>query len=151
MNRRLPWITLLVVAGAVTAAALSAQTPSSGRVPLAEDVFKNVQTLQGIPVDEFMDTMGMFSAATGLNCTNCHQADNSTSWDSYAVETRLKQSARRMLRMVNALNKDNFGGTPTITCYTCHHGDQRNGRNHIACAASGHRAIQGSHRGIAFG
>jgi len=125
MNRRLPWITMLVAAGAVTAAALSAQTPSSARAPLAEDVFKNVQTLRGIPVDEFMDTMGMFSAATGLNCTNCHQADNSTSWDSYAIETRLKQSARRMLRMVNALNKDNFGGTPTVTCYTCHHGDQR--------------------------
>lgn len=28
--------------------------------PLAENVFKNVQILRGIPVDEFMDTMGMF-------------------------------------------------------------------------------------------
>src|SRR6058998_3014886 len=72
-----------------------------------------------------MDTMGMFSAATGLNCTNCHQADNSTSWDSYAIDTRLKQTARRMLRMVNTLNKESFGGGHTITCYTCHHGDQR--------------------------
>jgi photosynthetic reaction center cytochrome c subunit len=92
---------------------------------MAEDVFKNVQILRGIPVDEFMDTMGMFSAATGLNCTNCHQADNSTSWDSYAAETPLKQTARRMLRIVNATNKDSFGGRRAITCYTCHHGDQR--------------------------
>jgi len=101
-----------------------AQAPAP-RPPMAEDVFKNVQVLRGIPVDEFMDTMGMFSAATGLHCTNCHQADNSTSWDSYAVETPLKQTARRMLRIVNATNKDSFGGRRAITCYTCHHGDQR--------------------------
>lgn len=125
MNRRSQWLTMLLAAVALAAAAVRAQTPSSPRAPLAEEVFKNVQTLRGIPVDEFMDTMGMFSSATGLNCTNCHQADNSTTWDSYAVETRLKQSARRMLRMVNALNKDNFGGTHTVTCYTCHHGDQK--------------------------
>ena len=125
MNRRPQWLIMLLAAGAVMAAAVNAQTPSSLRAPMAEDVFKNVQILRGIPVDEFMDTMGMFSSATGLNCTNCHQADNSTNWDSYAVDTRLKQSARRMLRMVNALNKDSFGGTHAITCYTCHHGDQR--------------------------
>ena len=103
----------------------SAQTAQTTRSPLAEDVFKNVQILRGIPVDEFMDTMGMFSAATGLNCTNCHAADNGTSWDSYAVDTRLKQTARRMLRIVNTINKDSFGGARSITCYTCHRGDQR--------------------------
>lgn len=103
----------------------NAQAGQTTRAPLAEDVFKNVQILRGIPVDEFMDTMGMFSAATGLNCTNCHAADNSTSWDSYAVDTRLKQTARRMLRIVNAINKDSFGGARAITCYTCHRGDQR--------------------------
>ena len=103
----------------------SAQTAQTTRSPLAEDVFKNVQILRGIPVDEFMDTMGMFSAATGLNCTNCHAADNSTSWDSYAVDTRLKQTARRMFRIVNTINKDSFGGARSITCYTCHRGDQR--------------------------
>ena len=39
---------------------------------LAEEVFKNVQVLKGIPVDEFMETMGFFSASLGLNCTSCH-------------------------------------------------------------------------------
>src|SRR5437870_2708567 len=109
----------------VSAVLAQAQATFPRQGPLAEDVFKNVQILRGIPVDEFMDTMGMFSAATGLNCTNCHAADNSTSWDSYAVDTRLKQTARRMLRIVNAINKDSFGGARAITCYTCHRGDQR--------------------------
>jgi photosynthetic reaction center cytochrome c subunit len=124
MNR---WSWALVSLIVITTAApfLRAQTAVPPRRPLAEDVFKNVQILGGIAVDEFMDTMGMFSAATGLNCTNCHQADNSTSWESYAIDTRLKQTTRRMLRMVNTLNKDSFSGGHTITCYTCHHGDQR--------------------------
>lgn len=30
---------------------------------MAEDVFKNVQVLNGIPVNQFMETMGFFSAA----------------------------------------------------------------------------------------
>jgi hypothetical protein len=71
-----------------------------------------------------MDTMGMFSAATGLNCAHCHAIDNGGGWEGYATETPLKRTARRMVRMVNAINKDSFGGTRTITCNTCHRGDQ---------------------------
>src|SRR5262245_9638343 len=72
------------------------------RPPMAEGVFKNVQILKGIPVDEFMDTMGMFSAATSMNCTDCHTSDSTTTWDKFADDTPLKQTARRMMSMVNA-------------------------------------------------
>ena len=92
---------------------------------MAEEVFKNVQILKGIPVDEFMDTMGMFAAATSLNCTSCHASDNTTTWDKFAVDTPLKQTARRMMNMVNAINRTQFKGVRSVTCYTCHHGDQR--------------------------
>src|SRR5262245_21988746 len=95
------------------------------RPPMAEAVFKNVQILKGIPVDEFMDTMGMFSAATSMNCTDCHTPDSTTTWDKFAADTPLKQTARRMMLMVNALNKDNFKGVRSVTCYTCHRGDRR--------------------------
>src|SRR5215475_1490239 len=90
---------------------------------MAEQVFKNVQIIKGIPVDEFMDTMGMFSAATSMNCTDCHTSDSTTTWDKFANDTPLKQTARRMMLMVNAINKDNFKGVRSVTCYTCHHGD----------------------------
>ena len=118
--RRLAFLFTLV--GALTTAA-----PARGQsaVPLAEQTFKNVQILRGIPVDEFMDTMGMFSAATGLNCAHCHAINNGAGWEAYATETPLKQTARRMLRMMNAINKDSFGGARVITCNTCHRGDQR--------------------------
>ena len=52
---------------------------------MAEDRFKNVQVLKGIPVDEFMDTMGMISSALGLNCLDCHTSDSDTAWERFAV------------------------------------------------------------------
>ena len=39
---------------------------------MVEDVFKNVQALKGITVDEFMGTMGIMSASLGLCCNDCH-------------------------------------------------------------------------------
>ena len=95
------------------------------RPPMAEAVFKNVQILKGIPVDEFMDTMGMFSAATSMNCTDCHTPDSTTTWDKFADDTPLKRTARTMMLMVNALNKDSFKGVRAVTCYTCHRGERR--------------------------
>src|SRR5438128_1122717 len=95
------------------------------RPQLAEEAFKNVQIIKGIPVDEFMDTMGMFAAATGMNCVDCHTSDSTASWENFGKETPLKQTARKMMLMVNAINKDNFRGVRSVTCYTCHRGDQR--------------------------
>jgi hypothetical protein len=116
--------TATLLAGLLSAAFAAAQAPPQ-RPPRAEEVFKNVPLLRGMPVDEFMDTMGMFSAATGLNCTDCHTTDTNDSWDKFAAETPLKQTARRMIVMVNAINKTHFGGQRRVTCFTCHNGVQR--------------------------
>jgi hypothetical protein len=86
---------------------------------MAEDVFKNIQVLKGIPVKEFMNTMGFFSAATNLNCIDCH-SPQSESLDGYAIDTPRKQTARRMVLMVNQINQSQFGGRRLVTCYTCH-------------------------------
>jgi len=88
---------------------------------MAESVFKNIQVLKGIPVDEFMDTMGMFAAATTKDCTGCHSIDIlSGSRDAFAVVTPMIQRARQMVVMMNALNRTYFGGQKRVTCYTCH-------------------------------
>ena len=34
----------------------------------------------------------------------------------------MKQTARRMIVMMNTLNRTNFGGKRMVTCYTCHRG-----------------------------
>jgi hypothetical protein len=100
---------------AAPAAPAQAQRPQ-----MSEEVFKNVQILKGIPVDEFMDTMGMFASALALNCIDCHTPDSVGTWDNFAKETPLKERSRKMMLMVNAINKDNFGGVRAVTCYTCH-------------------------------
>src|SRR6201982_2133527 len=91
-------------------AILLAQVLPEQRPSMAENVFKNVQVLKGIPVDEFMGTMGFFSASLGLNCTDCHVDESGGNWAKYADDNALKQTARRMMQMVSALNKSSFGG-----------------------------------------
>jgi len=45
------------------------------RAQMSEEAFKNVQLLKGIPVDEFMGAMGLFSAAVSMCCLECHAPD----------------------------------------------------------------------------
>ena len=42
---------------------------------MSDEAFKNVQLLKGIPVDEFMGAMGLFSAALSMCCLECHAPD----------------------------------------------------------------------------
>ena len=119
----------IIVTGAAAAACLLgsaltlAQAGQTPRPQMSEEVFKNVQVLKGIPIDEFMDTMGMFSAALSLNCIDCHVPESVGTWDKFADDTPLKQTARRMVTMVNAINKDHFRGVRSVSCYTCHNGN----------------------------
>ena len=46
------------------------QTPP--KPVMVEDVLKDVRMLRGISVNEFMATMGFFSASTGRSCNYCH-------------------------------------------------------------------------------
>ena len=110
------------LAGAVWAAG---QAAPPAKPPMAEEVFKNVRVLRGIPVDEFMGTMGVFSAALGISCEDCHGSGD-TSWDKYALDTSpRKVTARRMIQMMASINQASFGGRQVVTCYTCHRGSDR--------------------------
>src|SRR4051812_31715942 len=92
---------LLSVAFAGGQARPTGQTTAGEKPLMAEDVFKNIQVLRGIPIDEFMGTMGFISAATSLNCTDCHVAEAIADWDKYKDDTPIKNTARRMIVMVN--------------------------------------------------
>ena len=90
--------------------------------PMADNVFKNIQVLKGIPADEFMDTMGMFASSLIYDCTGCHVKEILIDRAAFAVATPRIQRARQMVVMVNALNRTYFGGQPRVTCFTCHRG-----------------------------
>jgi photosynthetic reaction center cytochrome c subunit len=113
-------------AAASAPAAKKAATPAKAApsgAEMAEAAFKDVTVLKGISVDEFMDTMGFFSASLSYNCTDCHGEDAVDDWANFAKDTPHKTTARNMILMVNELNKNHFGGSRVVTCYTCHRGD----------------------------
>ena len=87
---------------------------------MADDIFKNVQVLKGLTVDEFMGTMGFIAASLSMNCIDCHTTEAASDVTKYAVDTPTKQTARKMILMVKAINAANFGGKQTVTCYSCH-------------------------------
>ncbi|MEQ1909301.1 MAG: photosynthetic reaction center cytochrome c subunit family protein [Vicinamibacterales bacterium] len=113
-----------VFVGVLSVAIVNGQTGAPERAPLSEEVFKNVQVMKGIPVDQFMATMGFFSASLGMSCGDCHAADD-RNWDGFAVDNPRKRTTRRMITMMAAINKDNFGGRQVVTCFSCHRGADR--------------------------
>jgi hypothetical protein len=90
----------------------------------SDEVFKNVQVLKGIPVDDFMGTMGIMCAALGFDCSDCHTGAGTVNVN-WAADTPKKLTARRMVLMMTAINRDNFSGRQMVTCWSCHHGRDR--------------------------
>src|SRR5665213_1542611 len=103
------------------AAAGQAQAAGTPKPQMSEAVFKNIQVLKGIPVDEFMGTMGVFTTSLSLCCGNCHTGAG-TSNPKWEDDPPRKRTARAMVSMVQNINKTSFGGRQVVTCWTCHRG-----------------------------
>jgi len=102
----------------------AAAQPAPDKPLLSDQVFKNVQVLKGIPVDDFMETMGIMTAALQFDCSDCH-ANAGTDRVDWAADTPRKRTARRMVTMVAKINNENFGGRQMVTCWTCHRNRDR--------------------------
>jgi hypothetical protein len=109
----------IAVAGLINAASGAPQNASQEKPLLAEDVFKNIQVLKGIPVDDFLETMGIMAAALQFDCSDCHVGAGTDKVD-WAADTPRKRMARRMVEMVATINRTSFGGRQMVTCWTCH-------------------------------
>lgn len=98
-----------------------AQTPAPGRgaapPKLAEEVFKNIQSLKGTPADQLIPAMQFISASLGVECGFCHVHGKMD-----ADDKREKKTARDMIAMTNAINTGHFKGHREITCNSCHNG-----------------------------
>ena len=79
--------------------------------------FKNLQVLKDVPPDQLIPAMQFMSASLGVECEFCHVRDAFDKDDKQS-----KQTARRMIQMMVALDKDQFQGERAVTCYTCHRG-----------------------------
>lgn len=91
----------------------------------AEEVFKNIQLLKGMPAARLLRVMEIgYARSLGVNCTHCHVAGQ---WEKDDKPT--KQIARDMIVMVRGINNDYLkkiknlkSETPTVNCTTCHRG-----------------------------
>lgn len=89
--------------------------PAEGKT--ASQQFKNIQVLKDIPANELIPSMQFIAASLGVDCEFCHVKG---AFDKDDKEE--KQTARKMITMMFAINKDNFGGHREVTCNSCHHG-----------------------------
>lgn len=111
-------LTLLAVAGAQAQSAHAAGPAETAAAPkVAEEEYKNIQVLKGIPADQVIPAMQFIAASLGVECEHCHVAHANEKDDKKA-----KLTARKMISMVMAINKDNFEGHREVTCYSCHRG-----------------------------
>jgi photosynthetic reaction center cytochrome c subunit len=113
-----------VLAVAIALAPLEANsTQSPGTKPnepagAGEQAFKNIQVLKGIPESKLYETMNFISASLGVQCTFCH-VENVFEKD----DKKNKQTARAMIRMQMAINRENFERSNQVTCFSCHRGN----------------------------
>src|SRR5438046_2881433 len=109
MTFRLACLSLGAMIVAASVAHPLAQGPGQVKVGegqrLAGQVFKNVQVLKDVTVDDFMTVMGLMTAAVGGDCADCHK-DAGTNRVDWPFDTARKIAARRMSAMVMAINRD---------------------------------------------
>lgn len=105
-------------------AQLKAQIADKQNQP-AEQVFKNIQILKGMPAARVLAVMQFgYAKSLGVDCTHCHVAGQ---WEKEDKPT--KQIARDMWAMMNAINTDQLkkiknlkSASPGVNCTTCHRG-----------------------------
>jgi photosynthetic reaction center cytochrome c subunit len=125
-RKRLLVLSAVLIAFATALFAARAQSPQpdgaqqNGAKPASErasEQFKNIQILKDIPGDQIIPAMQFISASLGVDCEYCH-VEHAFDKD----EKKPKVTARKMMEMMIAINRENFEGRRDVTCYTCHQG-----------------------------
>lgn len=93
-----------------------------------EQTRKNIQVLKGLPDSQLFTVMNFIRTSLGVSCAYCHVNSGGDKWEWEKDDKPTKVIARQMMRMqfaVNQGNKDIFGTTGGVTCYTCHRGQTK--------------------------
>ena len=106
---------IAILLTASTLALINAQQPTQ-QPRTAEQVFKNIKVIKTMPANQLQGAMNFMAASLGVDCSYCH-----TPPAMEKDEKATKETARRMLAMVNEINK-NFGDKIVVNCATCHRG-----------------------------
>ena len=114
------------IAGAMIGAdarpAQSQPPTAAGATQTAAQKYKNIQVLKDIPADQLIPSMQFITAALGVECEFCHVASPAGKLEFDKDDKDEKKTAREMMQMMFAINKNNFDGKREVTCNTCHRG-----------------------------
>jgi hypothetical protein len=105
----------------------SSRAQQQGEKPV-EQTRKNIQVLKGLPDSQLFPVMNFIRTSLGVSCAYCHVNSGGDKWEWEKDDKPTKVIARQMMRMQFALNqgnKDIFGATGGVTCYTCHRGQTK--------------------------
>ncbi len=130
VSRILGALAMAIVALGVSVPSLYAQAPA-GPPPApapapsaadmkgktAEQYYKKIEALKGIPADQVHPAMEYITTALGVGCGYCHVIGHFDQDDK-----REKHVARSMIQMTMAMNNTVFDGKREVTCFTCHRG-----------------------------
>jgi photosynthetic reaction center cytochrome c subunit len=83
----------------------------------AAEAYKNIKILKDAPAEQLIPAMQFISTSLGVGCDHCHVRGAFEKDDKQS-----KQTARKMMEMMVAINQNNFNGHRDVTCYSCHHG-----------------------------
>jgi photosynthetic reaction center cytochrome c subunit len=119
------FVAAFLVAGVMIAAnAHPAQSPSPASNPpeTAAQHYKNIRVLKNIPADELIPSMQFITAALGVECEFCHVEGHDKRLEFDKDDKKEKKTAREMMQMMFAINKNSFDGDLEVSCNTCHRG-----------------------------
>jgi len=117
----LAFVSFACAASSLTFSGVEAQQDQRPAAPAqpedkpAEQVYKNIQVMKGMPASRLMSAMSRLTQSLGVDCAHCHVPDALDKDDKPA-----KQTARKMFEMVRTINATL--GANRVTCYTCHRG-----------------------------
>lgn len=120
MSRKTTVLFVLFVLFVLAGAAARGQMPAPSPDKKASEVFKNVQVLKDIPSDQLIPAMQFITSSLGVRCEYCH-VERAFDKD----DKKTKQTARKMMQMMFAIDANNFEGKQQVTCYSCHRGNPK--------------------------
>lgn len=122
-----------------TALVVSLALPAAARAQIP-DTFENLQLLpDDIDRARLIGTMRGWAGGLGVRCNYCHVGpDNLVGADFASDDKPAKRTARKMLVMARAINRELLADLPTladgeshqvVSCYSCHRGAVKPPRN----------------------
>ncbi len=98
--------------------------PEKQQEKTAEQQFKNIQLLKGVPASQIIPAMRFMANSLGVGCDFCHVSGDNGGLAPDKDVRKEKETARKMIAMTREINQRNFDGRMEVTCATCHQGHE---------------------------